>query len=186
MVGCGDFASTNQKYPGQMRAPVLDEIDLQLLEQLQEHGRISQHDLALSVGLSSPAAGERLKKLEERGIIRYFTAVLDPKKLGRDVTAFITVGIDSSGHYPDFIERTRECAEVLECHAITGQGSHLLKVRTRNTTTLERLLAEIQAWPGVHWTQSSVVLSTGKETAKLQLVSDAEESGAPAPVSRTD
>jgi Lrp/AsnC family leucine-responsive transcriptional regulator len=158
-----------------MRALTLDEIDLQLLQQLQEHGRISQHDLALAVGLSSPAAGERLKKLEERGVIRYFTAVLDPKSVGRDVTAFITVGIDSSRFYPEFIERTHGCPAILECHAITGQGSHLLKVRTENTTTLERLLAEIQEWPGVHWTQSSVVLSTPKETSKLQLVRAAEE-----------
>ncbi|HEU4561423.1 MAG TPA: Lrp/AsnC family transcriptional regulator, partial [Longimicrobium sp.] len=77
----------------------LDETDMRLLEMLQEHGRTSQHDLAQAVGLSSPAVGERLRKLEERGIIRGFTAVVDPKLLGRDVTAFIFVGINGSHHY---------------------------------------------------------------------------------------
>jgi Lrp/AsnC family leucine-responsive transcriptional regulator len=150
-----------------MRGSTLDEIDLKLLALLQEDGRMSQHDLAEAVGLSSPATGERLRKLEERGVIRGFTAILDPKLLGRDVTAFIAVGIDGSKFYPDFVERAREHPEILECHAVTGQGSHLIKIRTRDTSTLERLLAEIQSWPGVHWTTTSIVLSSLKESTRL-------------------
>ncbi|HEX8695511.1 MAG TPA: Lrp/AsnC family transcriptional regulator [Longimicrobium sp.] len=146
----------------------LDDIDLRLLELLQEHGRVSQHDLAVAVGLSSPAVGERVRKLEERGIIRGFTAVLDPKLLGRDVTAFIAVGIAGSQYYPEFRQRVGRHPEVLECHSITGQGSHLLKIRTESTSTLEGLLAEIQSWAGVQWTTTSLVLSTIKETSALQ------------------
>lgn len=145
----------------------LDDIDLQLLDVLQEHGRISQHDLALHVGLSSPAVGERVRKLEERGIIRHFTVLLDPKQLGRDVTAFIAVAVSGSRYFPEFLERAQTHPEILECHSVTGQGSHLLKVRTASTSTLERLLAEIQAWPGVQSTTTSVVLSTLKETLRL-------------------
>lgn len=153
-----------------MSAPTrLDEIDLRLLEMLQEHGRVSQHDLAQAVGLSSPAVGERVRKLEERGIIRRFTAVLDPKMLGRDVTAFIAVGIAGSRYYQDFRRTVDEHPEILECHSITGQGSHLLKIRTESTSGLEALLAEIQSWPGVQWTNTSIVLSTIKETAALGL-----------------
>ncbi|HYW09642.1 MAG TPA: Lrp/AsnC family transcriptional regulator [Longimicrobium sp.] len=146
-----------------------DDIDTRLLEMLQENGRTSQHDLAVAVGLSSPAVGERLRKLEERGIIRGFTAVLDPKLLGRDVTAFLAVGISGSAFYPEFLARVGENVEVLECHSVTGQGSHLLKVRTDSTSGLELLLAEIQSWPGVQWTNTSIVLSTVKETAVLGL-----------------
>ncbi|HET9986550.1 MAG TPA: Lrp/AsnC family transcriptional regulator [Longimicrobiales bacterium] len=160
---------------GTMRGITLDETDLRLLELLQEHGRISQHDLAQAVGLSSPAVGERVRKLEERGVIQGYSAVLDPKKVGRDVTAFITVGIDGSKFYGAFIDAAKECPEVLECFAVTGQGSHLLKVRTENTTSLERLLAQIQMWPGVHWTLSSIVLSTAKETMRLPLLEDGAE-----------
>ena len=62
-----------------------------------------------------------------------------------------------------------EHPEVLECHSITGQGSHVLKIRTDSTSTLEALLAEIQSWPGVQWTTTSIVLSTIKETAALTM-----------------
>lgn len=153
-----------------MRGHTLDEIDVKLLTLLQDDGRMSQHDLAESVGLSSPATGERLRKLEERGIIRGFTALLDPKLLGADVTAFIAVGIDGSRYYPDFVERAQAHPEIQECHAVTGQGSHLIKIRTRDTSTLERLLAEIQSWPGVHRTTTSIVLSSLKETARVSML----------------
>jgi len=149
----------------------LDEIDLRLLEMLQQNGRTSQHDLATTVGLSSPAVGERVRKLEERGIIRQFTTVIDPKLLGRDVTAFIFTGIAGSQYYTEFRQHVKDHPEVLECHSITGQGSHVLKIRTESTSTLESLLAEIQSWPGVQWTTTSIVLSTIKETAALAVAS---------------
>jgi Lrp/AsnC family transcriptional regulator, leucine-responsive regulatory protein len=149
--------------------PQIDKIDAQLLQLLQEHGRTSQHDLAQAVGLSAPAVGERLRKLEERRIIRQYTVVLDPRRLERDVTAFVFVGIGGSRYFEAFLERATTCAEVLECHSVTGQGSHLLKIRTQNTSTLEQLLADIQSWPGVQWTTTSIVLSTMKETARLDL-----------------
>lgn len=125
--------------------------------------------MAQAVGLSGPAVGERLRKLEERGVIRNFTVTLDPKRLGRDVTAFIAVGMAGSRFYPEFRERVADCAEILECHSVTGQGSHLLKIRTESTSGLEGLLAEIQSWPGVQWTTTSIVLSTIKETSHLRL-----------------
>jgi Lrp/AsnC family leucine-responsive transcriptional regulator len=152
-----------------MRGLTLDEIDVKLLTMLQADGRISQHDLAESVGLSSPATGERLRKLEDRGIIKGFTAIVDPKPLGFDVTAFIAVGLDGSRFYQDFIERVQAHPEIQECHTVTGQGSHLLKIRTGDTSTLEHLLAELQSWPGVNWTTTSIVLSVLKEGSGLVL-----------------
>lgn len=147
----------------------LDRIDIQLLALLQENGRISQHDLAKAVGLSAPAVAERLRKLEDRGIIKRFTALLDAKRLGWDITAFIFVGISGSKFYPDFRQHVEDAAQVVECHSITGQGSHLLKIRAENTTALESLLAQIQAWPGVQWTTTSIVLSTMKESSNTPL-----------------
>tara|TARA_Y100000588_G_scaffold360964_2_gene421332 strand:- start:140 stop:616 length:477 start_codon:yes stop_codon:yes gene_type:complete len=152
-----------------MRGLTLDAIDVKLLTMLQADGRMSQHDLAESVGLSSPATGERLRKLEDRGIIKGFTAIVDPKLLGFDVTAFIAVGIDGSRFYQDFIERVQAHPEIQECHTVTGQGSHLLKIRTGDTSTLEHLLAELQSWPGVNWTTTSIVLSVLKEGSSLVL-----------------
>ena len=149
-----------------------DSTDAQLLELLQQNGRISQHDLARSVGLSAPAISERLRKLEERGMIRGYTALLDPRHLGYDIAAFIFVGINGSRFYPGFRERVAELSEVQECHSVTGQGSHLLKIRVRNTAELEQLLADIQAWPGVQWTTTSIVLSTLKESSHVPLPMD--------------
>jgi Lrp/AsnC family transcriptional regulator, leucine-responsive regulatory protein len=149
----------------------IDKIDAHLLEMLQEHGRTSQHDLAQAVGLSAPAVGERLRKLEERGVIRNYTVLLDPRRVGRDVTAFVFVGINGSRYFEEFLAKAHECSEVLECHSVTGQGSHLLKIRTESTSSLESLLAEIQSWPGVQWTTTSIVLSTLKETTRVDLSS---------------
>ena len=147
----------------------LDRIDLQLLALLQENGRISQHDLAKSVGLSAPAISERLRKLEERGIVQQFTTILEPKLLGLDILAFISVGISGSRYFVEFRRHVLEHPNVVECHSVTGQGSHLLKIRAENTVALEELLAEIQSWPGVQWTTTSIVLSTLKETSSIPL-----------------
>jgi Lrp/AsnC family leucine-responsive transcriptional regulator len=159
--------------------PHLDRIDVQLLALLQENGRISQHDLAKAVGLSAPAVAERLRKLEDRGIIRRFTALLDAKRLGWDITAFIFVGMGGSRFYSEFLQRVEDMPQVVECHSITGQGSHLLKLRAENTTALEGLLAAIQAWPGVQWTTTSIVLSTMKESSNTPLPQAGPDNGTP-------
>lgn len=147
----------------------LDEIDIKLLEVLQKNGRTRRNNLADQVGLSLPSVSERLRKLEESGVIAGYFAKIDPKILGKDITAFIVVSVDSSKHYPQFIEHAHATDEILECHAITGQGSHLIKVRTENTSTLEKLLAKIQSWQGVTGTLTSVVLSTTKETFRMKI-----------------
>lgn len=148
---------------------MLDEIDAKILEVLQRKGRTKRNDLAESVGLSLPSAGDRLKKLEENGIILGYHAVVDAKKLRRDITAFIFVTVDSSKHFGQFIDHACALDEVLECHAITGEGSHLLKIRTTNTASLEKLLAKIQAWSGVISTRTNLVLSTTKETMRIKV-----------------
>ncbi len=150
----------------------LDEIDLKILKLLQENGRIKRNEIAQATGLSVPSVSERMKKLEDAGIIKGYTAILDSKKLGKDITAFVFVSIDSSKNYPLFIERVMDVDEILECHSITGEGSHLLKVKTENTSTLEKLLARIQSWPGVTGTRTNIVLSTIKEITKIKILDE--------------
>ncbi len=144
----------------------IDEIDAQILELLQQRGRIKRSEVAETVGLSVPAASERMRKLEARVVTGYH-ARLDARRLGFDVAAFIRVSSVGSDHYPEFTERVAALPAVQELHSITGEGSHLLKVRVRTTAALERLLAEVQALPGVRGTQTSIVLSSLKETAAL-------------------
>ena len=147
----------------------IDSIDLQLLEMLQSQGRIKRNELAEKVNLSLPAISDRLRRLEEHGVIRGFTAVVEPRRVGLDITAFIFVSVESSSYYESFIKKTEKMDEIQECHAITGEGSHLLKVRTQNTSTLEKLLSTVQAWPGVKNTRTSLVLSSPKETTAVPL-----------------
>lgn len=147
----------------------MDDIDLKILEVLQKQGRTRRNDLAETVGLSLPAVSERLRKLEEAAIITGYFAKVDHKKVGKDITAFITVTVDSSKHFSAFVDHAHSADEILECHAITGDGTHLLKIRTENTASLEKLLAKVQSWQGVVKTTTNVVLSTTKETLRIKI-----------------
>ena len=147
----------------------IDEIDAKILMLLQQEGRMKRNRIAEEVGLSVPSVSERMRKLEERGIITGYHAVLNAKRMHIDITAFIRVMVENSDHYQNFVDKAYALPEVLEVHSITGEGSHILKVRTKNTTTLEKLLANLQAWPSVHGTSTSIVLSTYKETRTLHI-----------------
>ncbi|MDX9760193.1 MAG: Lrp/AsnC family transcriptional regulator [Bacteroidota bacterium] len=148
---------------------MLDDLDKRILDTLQHDGRVKRNELAELVGLSLPATSDRLRKLEERGYITGYTAILDPAKFGKDITAFVQVTVDTSLHYDNFLKHVQQSAEILECHAITGDGSHLLKIRTDNTAALERVLSRIQSWKEVRRTRTSVVLSTTKETLNFDI-----------------
>lgn len=143
----------------------LDDIDVQILDRLQRDGRVKRTDLAAEVGLSIPSVSDRMRKLEARGVLTGFHATVDAKRLGRDVMAYVFVQSTGSEHYPEFVATVTALDEVQELHSVTGDGSHVLKVRVANTTALERLLARLQAVPGVRGTRTSLVLSTHKETA---------------------
>ncbi|WP_263809550.1 MULTISPECIES: Lrp/AsnC family transcriptional regulator [Salinibacter] len=141
----------------------IDEIDAKILELLQRDGRMQRSDVAEEVDLSISAVSERMRKLEERDVIEEYRAVVDAKRLRLDITAFIRVSVDGSEHYPNFVDRVEGMEQVLELHSITGAGSHLMKVRTTDTTALEGFLSDIQAISGVSKTTTSIVLSTFKE-----------------------
>ncbi|MBN2572720.1 MAG: Lrp/AsnC family transcriptional regulator [Ignavibacteriales bacterium] len=146
---------------------MLDQIDFQILNILQENGRTKRNVLAENVGLSLPSLSERMKKLEERGLIEGYYAKLKKKGFGYDLAAFVTVVMDSSKNYPKLTENADKNPNILECHSVLGEGSHILKVIVKNTEALEKLLATIQSWPGVTRTITHFILSTSKETSKI-------------------
>jgi Lrp/AsnC family transcriptional regulator, leucine-responsive regulatory protein len=148
---------------------MLDAIDIKILDILQKEGRTKRNVIAEQVNLSLPSLSERLKKLEEKGIIEGYYAKLNKKFFGFDLMAFITVYMKSSKKFHDLEEHVSKTPEILECHAILGEGSHLLKVLIRGTEDLEKLLAQIQSWPGVSRTVTSFVLSTVKETTTINI-----------------
>lgn len=157
----------------------LDDIDLRILAALQEDCRTPLTRLGERVGLSAPSVLERIKKLEAARVVTGYHAALDARRLGLDVTAFIGVLASSA----DLIERFEDCItgmdEVLECHHVTGAYTLLLKVKTADTSSLERLISRIRALDGVSRTETSVVLSTLTERAQI-LLPTTSEGAAPA------
>ncbi|MBS1271416.1 MAG: Leucine-responsive regulatory protein [Candidatus Marinimicrobia bacterium] len=146
----------------------LDDINRKILSLLQQDGRMKRQDVAKEVGLSTPAVSERMNKLLDRGIIERYTAVVNPGAVNKNVTAYITLGIDSAKNQSDLANRVEDTPDILECHTITGVASHLLKVRVSSISALNDLIYEIKQWKMVTTVESNVVLSTMKETNILE------------------
>jgi Lrp/AsnC family transcriptional regulator, leucine-responsive regulatory protein len=146
-----------------------DEIDLRLLEILQEDCRTSLVRLGEQVGLSAPAVLERIKKLEAAGVISGYRAILDGRRLGLDITAFIGVMISHPAAIGEFERQVVTMRDVLECHHVTGEHTLLLKVKSANTSSLERLISQLRSLEGVSRTNTMVVLSTHTERVQLAL-----------------
>ena len=147
----------------------LDQVDRDILSMLQQDGRASASHIAQEIGMSIPAVTDRIKKLQESGVIMGFTALLDHRKMGRDVSAFITVISESSAHYSDVVLQANKTPEIVQCFTTTGNGSHVLLAVTENTTNLEKLLRIIQGWPGVMRTETQMILSSYKSINALQV-----------------
>jgi Lrp/AsnC family leucine-responsive transcriptional regulator len=154
-----------------------DATDLEILELLQENCKQPLAAIGQKVGLSAPSVLERIHKLEEAGVVIGYQAVLDARKLGRDVTAFIGVATERARDIARIEREVGAIEDVLECHHVTGEYTLLLKVKTANTSSLERLISRIRAIEGVSRTETLVVLSTHVERAHLALHPREPESG---------
>ena len=152
---------------------VLDQIDRKLLALLQDDAKISQAELAKAVGLTAPSVNERIRKLERGGIIRGYVTLLDERKLGQDITAFVEVFIEHPKFESGFIEAVRDLDEILECHHITGEFSLLLKVRVQDMAAFRKLLIEkLNSVRGVRQTRTLMVLATAKEQSRIKIESE--------------
>lgn len=148
---------------------MIDKIDAKILNLLQDAGRTKRNVLAEAVGLSLPSLSERLNKLEDKGIITGYYTKINLEKFGFDVKVIITIHTESSKHYETFSKHVRETEEILECYAVLGEGSHVMKAVVKDSKSLEALLGKIQSWEGVNRTHSRFVLSTIKETTKVNI-----------------
>ena len=142
---------------------MLDNKDQKIIDILSASGREPASNISAEIGLSVPAVIDRINKLQESDIIQGFKAVINYKKLGMDVSALITLISDSSEHYYEVIKKANKVPEIINCFATTGTGSHVLFIQTENTRTLEKLLRNIQQWPGVNRTETQLILSSNKE-----------------------
>ena len=148
--------------------------DLKIIRRLMSNARATWAELGALIGLSAPAAAERVRKLEESGVIKGYAALIDPDSSGCGLAALISLTIENPEYRPAIIKKIGGLAEILECHHVAGDVDYILKVRCFGTRDLERLISnEIKSFPGVR-TKTTVILSTIKETPVLPLSRGAE------------
>ena len=158
---------------------IIDEIDITLMDILQYNARTTQADLAKAVGLAPSAVLERMRKLEAKGIIRDYVALIDPNVVNRGLLAFVAVRSTESGpDMPSAVELSR-IPEVLEVHHVAGDDCYLLKVRARDAEHLGQLLRQqIASTPSVISTRTTIVLETVKEDPRISLPKEKEQAKA--------
>ena len=153
-------------------AAVIDPIDRQILRLLRQDGRMAHSAIAKEVGLSGPAVHERVRKLEQRGVIASYTAVLDPEVLDRSDMAFVMVTLSEGNEFAaddPIVARICEEPDVLEFHRIAGEDCYLIKIRTATSKDLEQLLRRIRTIRGVARTRTTIVLSTELEKPTIDV-----------------
>ena len=151
--------------------------DARILDILQRDGRRSYADLGAEVGMTGPSAHERVKKLEARGVIQGYAALVDPAAIGYDILAFSWITQAPGTTSADLTDAFAGIPEIEECHHITGEADYLIKVRARNTRDLERVLRQVQATPNVFQTETDVVFSSGFDRRALRVPSETDEGG---------
>ncbi len=154
----------------------VDQLDLQLMEALQRNGRATFAELGELVGLKAASVHERVKRLEARGFIRGYTARLDGRLLGLQLTAFVSCYTSASTDYDELTSIVAQLPEVCEIYSVTGEETYILRVMTRSTVDLDDFLARLKKIPGVERTKTMIVLSTPFERGGITL----REDGVPA------
>lgn len=148
----------------------IDRIDRKILRILQEHGRISNVALAKEVGLSPTPCLERVRKLEQQGIIEGYAARINPDKLGSPLLVFveITLSRTSSDSFAEFSDAAKRTEEILECHLVSGDFDFLLKARVADMAAYRKLLGEtLLNMPGVNESRTYVVMEAVKQANKV-------------------
>lgn len=151
---------------------LLDPISWKLLKELQENARMSFRELGLRVGLSAPAVIERVRRMEDAGIVRGYRAEIDLEKVGRPIMAFIRISTprEKSGLVS---KQLQDIPEILECHRVAGDDSFLMKVGVASMEHLERLIDQLARYGR---STTSIVLSTPvhRRVVSMNESSDAE------------
>lgn len=150
----------------------MNEADFRILRALQEDGRVTNQNLAKLCGMSPATCFERTRRLREAGIIRGYTALLDPVALNRALLVFIEVLLDrtTDDAFDAFAARVRGIPDVLECHMVAGGFDYLMKVRVPDMAAYRQFLGEVLAsMPGIRETRTYAVLEEVKSTTRLPI-----------------
>lgn len=157
---------------------MIDDIDRQIATILQRNARTPTAEIARQVGMAASAVHERIRKLEERGVVQGYCAILDPHLLGRGLLAYVFVRADERVGAAETGELLALIPEVQEVHHVAGEDCYLVKVRVADTDALGRLLRErMGSIETVRSTRTTIVLETVKETTALDLGAVEESEG---------
>lgn len=159
----------------------MDTIDLEILSLIQNDARVANASVAAKVGLTAPAVHARIKRLEREGTIRGYLTSINPEAVKETLLAFIRITNNSSGKDEiAFEEFIRAEPSVLECHIVSGEDTHMLKIRTDSPASLRDLLARLREYPGFARTVTSISLCTIKESVGPPLSRSEPDAGAAA------
>jgi Lrp/AsnC family transcriptional regulator, leucine-responsive regulatory protein len=148
----------------------LDELDRKILIGLSQAGRVRWSALAGRFGVSAPAIADRIRRLEQSSVIEGYTVRLSAKKLGFDLTAFVSVTLEHPQYRSGFTRYVQANPQIQACHHVVGEGDYLLKICCRSTAELEHLLSnELKALPGIQQTRTTIALSVVKDTTDLPI-----------------
>ena len=150
----------------------LDSIDLRIVRELQADGRISFTDLAPKVGLTTSPCLERVRRLERAGVIKGYTAILEPRALDAGLLVFIELSLTytSPDIFQEFKRAIQKLPQVLECHLVSGDFDYLLKARIPDMNAYRELLGELlRHLPGVRNSKTLVVMEEVKETTAIPI-----------------
>lgn len=146
----------------------LDDVDKRILRELQQDARASFKMIAKEVGVSETTVFVRVKKLTEKGVLKGFRAIVEPKAIGKTLTAFILVRAQPRA-FPAMLAALKRMDDIYEIHDVTGQYYSILKVRTSSTEELSKIIDEIGGVEGVAGTETMIVFRTVKEDYNLRL-----------------
>jgi Lrp/AsnC family leucine-responsive transcriptional regulator len=146
-----------------------DDIDAMILNFLQKNGRMQNAELARRVSMAPSAVLERVRKLERRGVIRGYEAVVDHVEAGKSLTAFTSVHCTEAVGATDTGKLLAQVSGVLEVHYCAGKDSYLVKVRARDTDELAEILSEFGKIETVRDTSTTIVLRTLKESRSIEI-----------------
>jgi Lrp/AsnC family leucine-responsive transcriptional regulator len=150
-------------------AAILDDTDRKILDLLQRDARMTNAAIAAEVGLTAPSVFERVRKLEQRGVIRGYTIQVDPAALDKIMTAFIRLTVTYDEKYSTGIQALRADPDVLECYHVAGEDCLLIKTRVASPAELEALIRRIRGHISVQRSVTMIALSAIKEDAPISV-----------------
>lgn len=148
----------------------MDDIDRKLIRLLSENANATATEMMAQVNLSIPAINKRVQKLRQSGVIRQFTVLLDPEKIGRPIQAFIMVVLQQTSQVACFLEYVHSDPDILECYAVTGEYDYMLKVCAGDMKMLEEKLSNLKRHSGV--LKSHTILSLLEHKHKISILPD--------------